>query len=187
MGYHLFFPQEGASASSQGFIITVRGREKSMKNIKRLLTLPLAALTFYGLTACTKVETYKVEFGNGYRCETRAKENRLKFYKDGKLIGDKQIPESKYGDEEYWFVDEQGNRYEKKTYWYLDAEENAHQHTKNSTFKPYEKPYMPENQSPRDFELYQKSVDKKIKEGEKIFDKLREGEKLLEEKYNKEF
>ncbi len=155
-----------------------------MKNIKRLLTLPLAALTFYGLTACTKVEPYHVEFGNGYRCETRAKENELKFFKDGKLIGEKKI---EYGDEEYWFFDEQGNRYTKKVYWLLDEEGNRYQKIKDSTFIPHEKPYMPENPSPRDIELYQKSVDKKINEAGKIFDKLIEGEKLLEEKYKKDF
>lgn len=128
-----------------------------MKNMKKLVIIPLAALAVYGVTSFAPIKPYSVEFGEGYRCETRLKESRIKFYKDGKLIGEKT--KTKYGDE-YWFVDNEGNRYEEIR--------------GNFRIRPRS------DWGGETAEEFQEYVNKKIKEGKETLEELKIGEYLLE-------
>lgn len=126
-----------------------------MKNIKKLISIPLVAFALYGITACT--QPHSLEFGQGYKCETRIKEDRIKFYKDGKLIGEKT--KTKYGNE-YWFVDEDGNHYgEVRDNFKIRFRSNYDGETEEE-FREY--------------------VNKKIKELKGTLEELKEGEYLLE-------
>ena len=133
-----------------------------MKSIKKLITIPLAAIAIYGITSCTQISPYSVEFGQGYSCETRAKENRIKFFKDGKLIGEKN--KTKHG-EEYWFVDKEGFRYEETEHHFRVIPPEGY------TKKAWSRQYW-------------EDTNQKIKDGKEMLEELKKGEKILEERVN---
>jgi len=133
-----------------------------MKNMKKLITIPLVAFAIYGITSCTPTKPYSVEFGQGYKCETRSKEGKIKFFKDGKRIGEKY--KNQYGDEVYWFINDKGDSYEER----------------RGVFRISSPTYRKKS-----IQEYQEYVNKKIKEGKKMLEELKEGEYLLERLINK--
>lgn len=188
-----------------------------MKNIKKILTLSLAALTFYGLTSCATVKSYQVEFGGKHKCEGLIKESQICMYKDRNLVA-RKLPR---GDERHKNVDG------KPLYEFLEkytADDPLYEFYDNNgkifaearlkheiiTLKDKDKSIeiygdftVWDDGMMHNIPLWKELVDmqlegrgreflngkyyKKWYEASDLFVDFLKGEKLLEEKYNKEF